>query len=403
MCEYLESLRWGSLSLQKSENSEDMADFSSANTQFALELLRILNDTNPDKNIFISPLSITSALAMVYLGARGNTATQMSKALCLRPNTDIHKDIQLFLSDINNPSAPYQLKLANRLYGEKTYSFLQEYLDATQKFYYAALEAVDFKGAPEKTVLQINHWVEEQTNGKIKNILQPGAVDSQTRLALVNSIYFKGQWHSVFFESNTKEKPFKINQHESKLVQMMYQDQKFPYSYVPEYNLQILELPYESGDLSMVILLPEEAKNGSNPLQKLEKELTIEKINEWTKKEKMKSYKDIYVYLPKFKLEESYDLIPPLRSLGITDVFNDHLADLSGINGQKDLFVSTVAHKTFINVDEIGTEAAASTAMVSKVLCYGGSENFNADHPFLFFIRHNKSKTILFLGRVSSP
>ncbi|XP_048871881.1 leukocyte elastase inhibitor-like [Brienomyrus brachyistius] len=379
-----------------------MEDLSSANTQFSLNLYRILCETKSNGNIFFSPLSITSALAMVYLGAKGNTAAQIAKGLSFNTTSHVHSDLQKFISDINKPDAPYLLKLANRLYGEKTFNFLQEFLDSTQKFYKADLMPVDFVGASAASRGQINQWVEEQTNGKIKELLKPGSINSMTRMALVNAIYFKGDWLKKFDANNTKEMSFKINQKESKPVQMMYQKEKFPFNYISEYELQVLELPYKSEELSMFILLPQEAKNGSNPLQKLEKELTLEKIQEWTERDNMDTGTDICVHLPKFKLEEDYEMKAPLVSLGMTDVFDAAQADLSGMNGSGGLFLSTVVHKSFVEVNEEGTEAAAATAGIVAFAMFR-EEHFVADHPFLFFIRHKKSKTILFFGRFSSP
>ncbi|XP_037553838.1 leukocyte elastase inhibitor [Nematolebias whitei] len=387
---------------QKTGASSVMAAISSSNTDFALELFRTLSQANPSGNIFLSPLSISSALAMVYLGAEGDTAAQMAKALSFSSGKAVHADFQMLNTDINSPSASYILKLANRLYGEKTTNFLPKFLEETQKFYQATLEAVDFIGSPEDCRAEINSWVEQQTESKIKDLLKPGMVTPMTRLALVNAIYFKGNWMNRFDVANTKEMPFKVNQNESKTVHMMYQMKKLPYNYIPDFGLQILELPYVDNELSMLILLPEESADGSNPLLKLEKELTQERLSEWTNRANMDVQSDVLVHLPKFKLEEEYELNEPLAKLGMTDVFCSGKADLSGMNGDGGLFLSTVAHKAFVEVNEEGTEAAAATAgMIS--FCMLREEHFTADHPFLFFIRHNKTKSILFFGRFSSP
>ncbi|XP_039985218.1 leukocyte elastase inhibitor-like [Xiphias gladius] len=379
-----------------------MAAISSSNTFFALELLRTLSQGNPAGNIFVSPLSISSALAMVYLGARGDTAAQMARALSFSSGEGVHADFEKLNADINSPSASYILKIANRLYGENTANFLPQFLKATQKYYQADLKAVDFIGAPEVCRGEINSWVEQQTENKIKDLLKPGTVSTMTRLALVNAIYFKGNWMNRFDEANTKEMPFKVSQNETKQVQMMYQMKKLPYNYIPDHGLQILELPYVEEELSMFILLPEESAGSSDPLLKLEKELTQERLDEWTNRENMDVHSEVVVHLPKFKLEEDYELNEPLAKLGMTDVFCAAKADLSGMNGEGGLFLSTVAHKAFVEVNEEGTEAAAATAgMVA--FCMLREEHFTADHPFLFFIRHNKTKSILFLGRFSSP
>ncbi|XP_054458346.1 leukocyte elastase inhibitor [Anoplopoma fimbria] len=387
---------------QENRTPSVMAAISSSNNAFALELFCTLSQKNPAGNIFVSPLSISSALAMVYLGAKGDTAAQMAKALSFSSGEGVHTDFQALNADINSASASYILKLANRLYGENTANFLPQFLEATQKHYQADLKAVDFKGAPEACRAEINSWVEQQTENKIKDLLKAGTVTPMTRLALVNAIYFKGNWMNRFDPANTKEMPFKVNQNEAKPVQMMYQMKKLPYNYVPELSLQILELPYVDEELSMFILLPDVSADGSDPLLKLENELTREKLDEWTNRENMDVQSEVLVHLPKFKLEEDYELNEPLAKLGMRDVFCGAKADLSGMNGEGGLFLSTVAHKAFVEVNEEGTEAAAATAgMVS--FCMLREEHFTADHPFLFFIRHNKTKAILFLGRFSSP
>jgi len=390
------------------ENREDHSSSAMAttiadsNAVFALDLYRTLSQAKASGNIFVSPFSISSALAMVHLGAKGNTAGQMAEALSFSAVKDVHGDFQTLNRDINSPSASYKLKLANRLYGENTCNFLSEFLEATQKFYQADLKAVDFMGAAEDCRAEINSWVEEQTENKIKDLLKPGTVSPMTRLALVNAIYFKGNWLNRFNKANTKEMAFKLNQNESKPVEMMYQVEKLPFNYIPDYSLQILELPYVGEDVSMFILLPEESTDGSDPLLKLENELTQDKLNEWTNRENMDTGTEIIVHLPKFKLEEEYELNDPLAKLGMTDVFCESKADLSGMNGHGGLFLSTVAHKAFVEVNEEGTEAAAATAGIAN-FCMLREEHFTADHPFLFFIRHNKTKSILFLGRFSSP
>uniref|UniRef100_A0A668SX75 Serpin domain-containing protein n=1 Tax=Oreochromis aureus TaxID=47969 RepID=A0A668SX75_OREAU len=328
----------------------------------------------------------------------------ITQALSFSSGEGVHADFQKLNADINSPSASYILKLANRLYGENTAHFLPvSFLEATQKYYQADLKAVDFIGAPEACRAEINSWVEQQTENKIKDLLKPGTVDKYTRLTLVNAVYFKGNWKNRFYEAKTKEMPFKVRQNEIVPVQMMYQEKKFPYSYIPDHDLQILELPYVAEELSMFILLPKESSDGSDPLLKLEKELTQERLNEWTDRKNMEVDSEVVLHLPKFKLEEDYKLNEPLAKLGMKDVFCAGSADLSGMNGEGGLFLSTVAHKAFVEVNEEGTKAAAATGVVSRSFSCGRARHFRADHPFLFFIRHNETKSILFFGRFSSP
>lgn len=378
-----------------------MEQLSTANTRFALDLFRTLNENNPTGNIFISPISISSALAMVVLGTRGTTAAQVSKALYFNTVEEIHSRFQSLNADINKRGAPYILKLANRLYGEKTYNFLPEFLASTQKMYGAELASVDFQHTSEDARKVINEWVKGQTEGKIPELLAAGVVDSMTKLVLVNAIYFKGNWQEKFVKEATTDTPFRLNKKDTKIVKMMYQKKKLPYGYIQDLKCRVLELPYEGAELSMVILLPDDIEDESTGLKKIEKQLTLEKLHEWTKPENLDLI-EVNVHLPRFKLEESYNLNSHLARLGIEDLFNSK-ADLSGMSGARDLFISKVVHKSFVEVNEEGTEAAAATAGIATFCMLMPEENFVVDHPFIFFIRHNPSANILFLGRLSSP
>ncbi|XP_039902357.1 leukocyte elastase inhibitor-like isoform X1 [Simochromis diagramma] len=380
-----------------------MSAVSSSNTAFALELFRTLSQTNPAGNIFVSPLSIGAALATIYEGAKGDTAAQITQALSFSSGEGVHANFQKLNAEINSPSASYILKLANRLYGENIAHFLPDFIDVTHRNYLADPITVDFIGAPEACRAAINSWVEQQTENKIKDLLKPGTVNKDTRLALVNAVYFKGNWRNRFDEATTKEMPFEIRQNETVPVQMMYQKKKLPYNYIADHDLQILELPYVGEELSMFILLPKESSDGSGPLLKLEKELTQERLNEWTDRKNMEVDSEVVLHLPKFKLEEDYELNDPLAKLGMKNVFCAGRADLSGMNGEPGLFLSTMAHKVFAEVNEEGTEAAAATGAVIKLESFIPDTHFTADHPFLFFIRYNETKSILFFGRFSSP
>ncbi|XP_067418686.1 leukocyte elastase inhibitor-like isoform X1 [Emydura macquarii macquarii] len=378
-----------------------MEELSNANTHFALDLFRKLNETNPTGNIFFSPVSISAALAMVLLGAKGNTETQLLKTLHFDVVEELHSRFHTLTADINRSGASYLLKLASRLYGEKTYSFLAEFLTKTQKLYGADLATIDFLHASDEARKQINQWVGEQTEDKIPNLLSEGSLNNMTKLVLVNAIYFKGNWAEKFKEADTTGKPFRLNKNETKTVQMMYQKEKLPFGYISEQKCRVLELPYDGKELSMILLLPDDINDDSTGLQQLEKQLTLEKLQEWTQPRNMRPI-DVHVHLPKFKLEDSYDLKSDLSGLGLLDIFDSGKADLSGMSGARDLFLSKIAHKSFIEVNEEGTEAAAATAGI-VMLCMIMEEDFNADHPFLFFIRHNPTQSILFFGRYASP
>nr|XP_060630714.1 serpin B10-like [Anolis sagrei ordinatus] len=394
-----------------------MDTLTTANGNFTLGLFKKLNQSSQGKNIFFSPWSVMSALGMVFMGARNNTATQMAEVLHfimakgmersseeqdLSAGETIHSLFKELISEINQPKRTYVLKTANRLYGEKTFTFVDEYLQLVKKYYHAEPQSVDFLRAAEQVRGQINSWVERQTDNKIKNLLPDGAVDSQTALVLVNAIYFKGMWDKKFQKENTTEKSFRLSKIQSKPVQMMFLKDKFPAFYIDTLKVFILELLYVSKELSMFILLPEDITDESTGLELLEKELTYERLSVWTSPEMMENI-EVELQLPKFKLEERYDLKSTLSRMGMKDAFSQGQANFSGISSKNNLFLSEVFHKSFVEVNEEGTEAAAATGAVVVIRSSMRPVKIVADHPFLFFIRENKNKNILFFGRFCSP
>ncbi|XP_039107819.1 serpin B3 isoform X1 [Hyaena hyaena] len=389
-----------------------MNSLSEANTHFAWDLFQQFKIAKKDDNIFYSPLSISAALAMTHLGAKGNTALQIEKVFHFNEATkntqgatttdhveklgDMHHQFQKLLTELKKPTDAYELNIVNKFYGDNKYPFLQEYLDNVKKFYLASAESVDFKNAAEESRKKINSWVESQTNGKIKDMLPQRSLDA-TVLVLVNAVYFRGQWDKRFDKKYTVEEKFWLNKETSKPVQMMKQSVVFNYTSLEEVQAQVLEMPYKGKDLSMILLLPNEVDG----LQKLEDQLTAEKLTEWTSSQNM-SESLVDLYLPRFKVEEGYDLRGALMSLGMVDAFSGQKANFLGMTRKLDLVVSKVLHKSFVEVTEEGTEATAST-VVTVGLTSPPIRRFHCDHPFLFFIKHNKTNSILFLGRVSSP
>uniref|UniRef100_A0AAY4CUE8 Serpin domain-containing protein n=1 Tax=Denticeps clupeoides TaxID=299321 RepID=A0AAY4CUE8_9TELE len=389
-----------------------MDTLSQANGAFALHLYRALSDAGG--SLFFSPLSISATLAMVQLGARTHTEKELGEvygcvwskfsnheqppSLCVcvqvlrfKQVPDLHSHFQHVVSEISAPTSSHLLKAANRLYGEITFSFLPV---CFLKHYHAELQEVDFVGAAEQTRLAINKWVQDNTEGKVRELLKSGMVSAMTRLALVNAVYFKGSWMHQFNKEETKEMPFKINQNVSRPVQMMFQVKKLPLRFIPEQNLQVLELPYEKETLSMFIVLPNESKRGED--------LSIENILDWTDRSKMDVWTDVVVRLPRFRLEQDFSLVDTLVKMGVASLFDEGVADLSGMAGGRGLFVSALAHSAVCEVGEEGTEAAAATGAVAS-FCMMREEHFTADHPFLFLITHNPTRSILFLGRYCGP
>lgn len=385
-----------------------MSSLSEANTRFAYDLFQQFRQSEKE-NIFYSPFSITSALAMTYLGSGGHTASEIQKVLHFNEATEktkgdaeksrkVHHLFQTLLTELNKPTDEYELNIANKLYGEKKYPFLQEYTNNVKKFYLASVETADFENAAEESRMMINSWVESQTNEKIKDLFPQDSLSELTILVLVNAVYFKGKWNKEFDLKRTEQGDFWLNKGTSKRVQMMKQTGRFHFTSLEDVQSKVLEIPYRGKDLSMLLLLPNEIDG----LQKLEDNLTAEKLIEWTSSQNMRNT-HVDLHLPRFKVEASYDLVATMEALGMRDAFSPQDADFSGMTGRRDLVLSKIVHKSFVEVTEEGTEAAAATG--EEVIAYSGPTygNFRCDHPFLFFIKHNKTNSILFLGRVSSP
>jgi len=253
---------------------------------------------------------------------------------------------------------------------------------------------VDFKNNPEQARTRINEWVEQKTNDKIKDVIKPGVLNTLTRLVLTNAIYFRGTWTRQFKESATKENRFWVAPDKAIMVPLMTQKDDFAYG--ENENMQILALPYVGNSLSMIILLPKTIDG----LSELETTLTVANLTLWTG---LLSTREIRIYLPKCKMTSAFSLKQTLSAMGMPDAFTPK-ADFSGMTGNKDLFISAVIHKAFVDIHEEGTEAAAATAVTMRMTAMRTPPSeFRADHPFLFLIRHNPSGSILFLGRVTDP
>lgn len=375
------------------EQRPDIKSLVTGNNAFAVDLYSILK--KKEGNLFFSPYSISSALAMTYGGARGETAEEMAKALHFTLGADkTHPAFSELSSEFDKiqKKGQVQLHIANSLWPQKDYRLLPEYLLLTEQHYGVSITPVDYVKATEQARKLINTWVEDKTKDKINDLIGPGALDPATVLVLVNAIYFKGNWASQFDPKRTTESEFTISGDVKTQVSMMYQKGKFGYGEIE--GARLLELPYVGKELSMVIILPEK----SDGLSKIEDQLTLKNLDSWDTR---MSEQDVNVYLPKFKLTwGTFELNEPLQALGLRKAFGP--ADFSGMNGTKTLFIGLVLHKAFVEVNEEGTEAAAATAVVMK-RGIPRIHTFKADHPFLFLIRDNVTGSILFLGRVLDP
>jgi serpin B len=367
------------------------------NTAFALDLYGQLRGGGG--NLFFSPYSISTCLAMTYAGARGQTAEQMAKALHFGSDQDrLAADFKVLQNGLNETQKHrgIELDVANALWAQRGFSFLPPFTELARKQYGANIRQADFRTAAEPARQEINGWVLKQTKDKIANLIPQGLLDASTRLVLVNAIYFKGQWTTPFDTNSTREASFRSGGGTEVKARMMNQTAELGYG-EPE-GLQVLELPYGGGELSMVVLLPREP----NGLSAIEARLDPQRLGQWL--ETLHSRK-VNVFLPNYKLEEQFELGKTLGALGMADAFTER-ADFSGMDGRRDLLISAVVHKAFVDVNEEGTEAAAATAVAVRAMAMMRPEPipvFRADHPFIFLIRGRASGSVLFLGRVTDP
>jgi len=373
----------------------DVAAIVKGNDAFAFDLYAKLREKGG--NLFFSPESISTALAMTYAGARGETAEQMAKTLhfTLKPD-QLHPAFRTLIEELNGAGKKrgYLLSVANALWGQKGYSFQRDFLELTRKNYGAGLREVDFAGDTEAARKSINAWVEKETKDRIKDLLQPEVLDSSTRLVLTNAIYFKGDWDRQFKKDLTRKEPFHLSADKKIDVPTMHDTGHF--KYLDGESFQALEMPYKAKELSMVVLLPKKIDG----LGELEKALTPGKVAEWLPKLRQQ---EVAASLPKFKATSEFSLADTLSAMGTKQLFRQGTADLSGMNGQRNLFVSAVIHKAYVEVNEEGTEAAAATGVIVKEDAAPVRAEFRADHPFFFLIRDNHSGSILFIGRVVNP
>jgi serpin B len=392
--------------------SYSMDMLAEGNTTFALNLYSTLIQNNND-NLFFSPYSVSTALAMTYAGARGNTKAQMAAALQF-PSEGLSRetvhaaflDLQANIQKIGS-AGNIQLDAANSLWPDKKYTFLPGYLEFLQKYYGVTITPMDFERTPEIARTTINKWVEEKTRDKITNLIPSGALDQHTRLVLANAIYFKGKWAFPFNAAQTENAPFHVVTNEyvttkretknlSVPARMMAQTKAFKYA---EFDtLQVIALPYVGEELSMVVLLPSK----ETTLSQLEGNLNA---GNWSKWRRALDRRDVQVFLPRFKMTWQASLVPAMQALGITDAFRG-AADFSGMDGTQSLFISDILHKAFVDVAEEGTEAAAATGVAihaSSSAMRAPPPVFRADHPFLFVIQEDRTGSILFIGRVMNP
>ena len=379
----------------------DIQSLVDGNTRFALELYRQLQESQG--NLFFSPYSISLALGMTYAGARSETEKQMAEVLHFTEQQTFHPAVLSLNDNILSPAGSnddddqqrFQLNIANSIWGQEGFAFQPDFLSALSTYYGAGMQLVDYINAAEDARRQINAWVEDETEDKIKDLIPSGVLDSMTRLVLANAIYFNAAWEHQFEEQATQDAPFTLLDGSEISVPTMNQHEKF--TYMEKDGLQVIELPYGQQSASMVILLPE--REAFRQFEAGLDQETLASILDSLQPA------DVQLSFPKFSFDSQFDLVAALNQLGLSAPFDPQVADFSGMDGARDLYISNILHKAFIDVDENGTEAAAATAVVMKLTSAMPTEpvEVKVDHPFIFLIRDNESGSILFMGRILDP
>lgn len=381
----------------------DIEEVELANNMFGFDMLNELRLSASEKgeeneNIFYSPYSIFSALAMTYEGAQGQTAKEMKSLFYFPDNEILRPGFAGIYSTINDEGRNYELRTGNALWIQEDYELLDEYTQTVEDYYGGKSTNLDFRNQNEESRQTINTFIEEQTNDRIKNLIPENHLPKDTMLVLTNAIYFLGNWEYEFDPEETREEGFWINPEESVEVEMMTMSPDVArFNYTETDELQIIELPYEGGGVSMFIMLPE------SEIDDISHKLNNEDVEELMGDMRERELSEISI--PKFKLETDYNLNNVLSSMGMPSAFSESAADFSGITGGRDLFIDSVFHKAFIEVDEEGTEAAAATGVVMRQTSAPSQPppRFIANNPFVFFIRDNKTGTNLFTGVVKDP
>ena len=382
----------------------------SGNTEFAVNFYHAFRRSSDD-DLFFSPYSLSTSLAMTYAGAANETQRQIADALCFSSTApkNLHRSfntLNTVLTRLDKHNVPEEeapeLKIGNALWGQNGYEFLPEFLDTVSSDYGAHLTQLDFERDPDGAAIAINQWADESTNGKITQIIDPLMLRN-ARIVLTNAIYFKGQWLHEFNETFTEKRYFYLQDDGIVLVPMMHQTTYFDYSEGEDY--QAVELPYKGGALSLVVLLPKEGKfqDFEEALDAESLERIISQLEGW----------EVMLFMPRFKMEMGLNAKDPLQDLGMKDAFSKESADFSEMvdadilaERQEILYISNVVQKTFVEINETGTEAAAVTAVINSVNTLGVDKEpvvMDINRPFIFLIRERDTGTLLFLGRIMDP
>ena len=376
--------------------AQSAAKLVEVDNQFAFDLYTRLSSN--DENIFFSPYSLSNALSMTYEGARGQTADEMRAVLRLSSDDATRrKEVAAFFKRMNRADKMYKLSTANALWAQKAYSIKKDYYKLIKNIYSGDARNLDFVADPEGSRATINSWVSNNTKNRINELLPAGSIGPLTRLVLTNTVYFNGKWLTPFQKERTKKDIFWISPAKSVQTAMMALAGE-SFRYAEDDRAQILELPYQGDDLSMLIILPR-----GKDVQSADKTASAALLKQWDAGMKEEA---VNVFIPKFKFDSNYKMKDTLEEMGMINAFDGRVADFSGMTGHDDLYIDEVYHSAWVDVNEEGTEAAAATADVfwlSSMLNPPVPKIFRADHPFIFVIQDCKTKQILFMGRVTDP
>ena len=373
---------------------EGIKQVANANNQFAIDLYQQINKQakQAENNIFFSPYSLSTAMAMLYAAAEGETKHQIQKTFHYPTPAILNPNSAALYNQFDKPNPNYDLSTVNDLWMRQGLSPNQNYLDTVKRYYGGQVTNLDFASRPEPSRQAINKTISNHTKQMIPELLPEGSIKSSTAAVLTNAVYFKSEWAQPLGLRGSTQPFYNLNGTTTD-TNFMYSIESF--DYMEDERVQVVELPYKGDELSMLVVLPKSKEAAA--MQKLIANLSTAQINKWT--ERLES-KEIFLNMPKFKLEQIYKMESILTEMGMPIAFSNK-ADFSLFNDKLPLAVDSVIHKAVVEVDEKGTVAAAATSIVITPISASYNAEFTADHPFMFMIKDNKTDAILFLGQVN--
>ena len=376
---------------------EGIAEIITANNQFAIAMYQQINGQpdQADKNVFFSPYSLSTVMAILYAAAEGETKAQIQKTFHYPAPAILNPNSAALYNQFNKPNPDYKLATVNDLWMQQGLTLNKSYADTVQHYYSGQVTALDFEGSPDPARQTINKKIADKTKQMIPELLPKGSIKSDTAVVLTNAVYFKGDWTLPFTAERTSAQPFYNAIGRASTVQMMQQQSYF--SYYEDKHIQVVQLPYKGDDLSMLVVLPK--FNHKLAMQQLTKSLSATKIKQWRSG---LVRQEVDLQLPKFKLDARYQMKTLLADMGMPKAFNNG-AEFNLYADGTPIKLDEVYHQAVVTVDEKGTEAAAAAGAVGMYVGMSYPVEFKADHPFMFMIKDNKTDAILFLGQVNKP